>query len=143
MAYFKDISISFKGDLGRRRNHVKAIKWPGAVWGTLLDLSFQNALAAFTDCNIKSVSDRYHIPGDLAAPGVGANIDKTLVIRVRNITKQEVQTLTVPAPKASKLEDYPGGQRLANDEIENFMDILSDYMSDDFTFLYSFVEQRR
>ena len=143
MAYILDASVTFKGDFGKRANNEKPTKWPGVTWTELLNDGFKTDLAAWTDCNIKTITERYSFALDTAAPGADANVDKVLTARLRNTTTGKIISISIPAPKSSVLENAPEGERLADSQITAFMTMINDNLEDSFTFLYSIVEQSR
>jgi hypothetical protein len=79
----------------------------------------------------------------LDPPGANVNIDKVLRVKVRNNSTTRVETLSVPAPKDSILDSFPGGQRLSSAALSAFQTLLDDYFFDNYSILYSSVEQIR
>ena len=143
MAYILDASVTFKGDFGKRANNEKPTKWPGITWAELLDGDFKLALSAWTDCNIKTITERYTFALDTAAPGADANVDKVLTVRLRNTTTGKIVSVSIPAPTAARLVKAPEGEKLDPNQVNAFMVMINDNLEDTFSYLYSIVEQSR
>lgn len=144
MAYDKVYAkVTFKGDYGKPPNHLKPTSFPSLLWAEVTDGDFQSGLAAFTDCNIAQVNILYTFNGDNDPPESEANVDRTLIIKLRANATAKVTTITIPAPKDSIIEDSPKGQKLTEAAKNQFMTFVYNNFSTGYTYLYSYVTQSR
>lgn len=135
--------ITYKGDYGGRKHHEKVCTFPGIRYNQVVNETFQNALSAFTDANVKIVSCNYVFGVDDGDPGTDANVDKVLVVKLRDTTTQRAVKVSVAAPKDSVLEQGQHYERLKASKIADFLSFVNTYSLNTFTYLDSWVKQSR
>lgn len=135
--------VSFKGTHGKPPNHEKVSTFNGLKYLEVVNNDFMEALATWTNANIKQVSVNYVFPYMPGSPLFPCNVDLILVVWMRDAVTEGVVRFTIPAPNPANLEERDGGTRLKKTEEQNFTNFINDYCENTFTFLRSKVVQSR
>lgn len=135
-------TLIWRGDFGAPESHYGKSGIAEVTDDAALAV-LQTALAALTDANPAKRSFHTQTIGTNSLPGADANVDYRAVCYFLDPTTLKTHSITLPAIKATAVEDKPEGERVTDAAMATIVAAINTATGKSYTAMYGIVEQKR
>jgi hypothetical protein len=139
-------TINFHGDYGNKNPdggfRIMRFPWTENIIDNAKTFAMRNVMNTYSQCSPSWYSHTEKACVEVAAPGVGANLDIKARIYFKHPTSGKIHRVEIPAPIDSMFEEQEQGDRVKQADLEAIVSAISTCYSVAFIPLYGLKIQR-